>query len=196
MKIMDDTEKTKKEIKKSKALARNTLFKKKKALFKDYYDTADFKEPILILMRKTQNAEFFENATKGDFEYDHSDGTTRRIFLNTKYIQTFPYGKKVFKGYICHEDNPLPLPAEPEITAETVGLAIDKTLNDIKKWKADEFRAKGEFYWKIALGIVAIGAMYILYKLVIVPSPDPIVAPIAQIVKNTSVEVLNATIFR
>jgi hypothetical protein len=183
----------KKEIKLSKAQERKVLFKKKKNIFQSYYDTADFKEPVLILMRRNQNAEFFENATQGEFPYEHSDGTERKIYLNTKYLQSFPYGKKVFKGYICHEDNPLPLPAEPEITAETVGLAIDKTLNDIKKWKAEEWKAKGEFYWKIAIGVVAIIGMYILYKLLINPTPDGSETAVATTVKNTTVQVINQT---
>ena len=180
------------QTKQSKAEKRKTLFKKKKALFKEYYDSGDFKEPILILMRRNQNAEFFENATQGEFPYEHSDGTERKILLNTKYLQTLTNNKKVFKGYICHEDNPLPLPAEPEITAETVGIAIDKTLNDIKKWKAEEWKAKGDFYWKLALGVVAIVGMYILYKLLI-PSADGTETAVATVVKNTTVEVLNAT---
>lgn len=175
---------------KSKAEKRKTLFKKKKTLFRNYYETGDFKEPILILMRRTQQAEFFENATKGEFLFEHSDGTDRTILLNQKYMQSFPYGKKIFKGYICHEDNPIPLPSEPEITAETVGIAIDKTLNDIKKWKAEEWKAKGNFYWKLIMGIVALIGMYILYKLIINPTPEPTDQAVITAVKNTTVQVI------
>lgn len=180
-------------MKQTKAQNRKTLFKKKKKLFKEYYDTVDFKEPIIILMRRTQNAEFFENATQGEFTYKHSDETERKILLNTKYLQTFPYGKKNFKGYICHEDSPLPLPAEPEVTAETIGIAIDKTLNDIKKWKAEEWKAKGDFYWKLALGIVAIIGIYILYKLLI-PSTDGTETIIVEDLKNKSLQLANSSV--
>lgn len=176
---------------KTEAERRKMILKKKKTLFSSVLDTVDFKEPILILMRRTQQAEFFENATKGEFEYEHSDGTTRKIFLTPKYLQAFPYGKTTFRGYICHEDSPLPLPNEPEITTETIGIAIDKTLNDINNWKAKEWTAKGNFFWKIAIGIVSIIGMYILYRVLFpqAPSNDTQAVEVAK----TTVSILNTT---
>jgi hypothetical protein len=189
-----------KQTKESKAEYRKSLFKKYNALFSTYRDTADFKEPILILMRRTQKAEFFENATQGEFQYDHSDGTKRTILLTTRQLQTFEYGKKQFKGYVCHEDIPTPLPTEPEITVESVGIAIDKTLNDIKKWKSEEARATGDMYFKIALGICAIGGLYILYRMLIPQGDGGIAETVASnLTENSSVVgetiVRNVTIF-
>lgn len=181
-------------IKNNQSLAerKRMLFKKKKGIFKEYYDTREFKEPILILMRRTQNAEFFEKATQGEFEYEHSDGTTRRIMLNSKYLQSFPYGKRTFKGYICHEDAPLPLPNEPEVSVETMGIAIDKTLNDIKKWTTQEIKAKGQLVWKIALGIMGILGVYILYKM-LVPANAGNTATEVQVIKDTTITLTNLT---
>lgn len=177
----------------SQAEKRKMLFKKKEKLFKSYYEPAQFKEPVLILMRRNQNAEFFENATKGKFEFSHSDGETRYIYLTPKYLQSFPYGKKNFRGYICHEDFAIPLPAEPEITAETIGTVIDKTLNDIRNWKAQEYKAQGAMWFKIALGIVALIAAYTFYVMMTGNNVPVQPTPVINTIKNTSVQVLNQT---
>lgn len=182
----------------SKAEKKKILFKKKKRFIKEYKEMTAFSEPILILMRRNQKAEFYENATQGKFEFEHSDKTERYIILDTKYLQTFPYGKSTFKGYICHEDHPLPLPNEPEVTSETIGIAIDKTLNDIKKWKAQEIKAKGELIWKIAIGIAIIIGMYILYTMFAPQQTTQIVAETAKNISTNAKEVIiaNATIFK
>ena len=161
---------------------RHTLFKKKKGLFKDYQHTADFKEPIGILLRRGRKAEWLEDLKQGTLVVDHSDGTTRPIILDTKYLIAFPYGKKVFQGYLLHEDFPTPLPPDPVLTAETVGHTIDKTLNDMKKWKAEEWQAKGDYYWKLFAGVGMLIGLYLLYKLLFDPTP---VGQEVQVIKET-----------
>lgn len=165
-------------MQKTEAKRIKTLFKKHKGLIKDHQKTANFKEPILILMRRGNKAEFYEKANTGEFTFEHSDGTTRHILINQKNLQTFDYGQKTFRGYICHEDTPIPLPEEPIVTSELLNIAINKTLNDIKKWKAEETKAKGELIWKAGLAIAVIILAYAMYTLL---KPE---APPTQIVQT------------
>jgi hypothetical protein len=73
---------------------------------------------------------------------------------------TFDYGKRTFKGYICHEDYPTPLPERPVVTAEQFQWAIDKTQQDLKDWKAKEYSAKGDMWYRILIGIaIVIGVL-------------------------------------
>ena len=75
-------------------------------------------------------------------------------------LHSFDYGKgNKFKGYICHEDYPIPLPDNPVLTAEVFQMAIDKTLNDIKKWRAKELQAKGDLVWKLLVGVAIVIAV-------------------------------------
>lgn len=170
----------------TKAEKRRTLFKKYQKLFFAHQETAEFKEPILILMRRNNKAEFFENATQGEFTYQHSDGQERKIILTPKNMQTFDYGKKSFKGYICHEDYPLPLPEDPILTVETIQIVIDKALNDLKKWKAEEQRAFGEMIFKILAGLALIAAIFVLYKMLVPEPPTQIIINgLNQTINNT-----------
>jgi hypothetical protein len=86
-------------------------------------------------------------------------------------MQTFEYGKNQFKGFVCHEDFPMPLPEDPVLTTEMMGIVIEKTLNDMKKWKTEEWKAKTNFYWKVIIGIAILAGMYILYKMLIEKQP-------------------------
>lgn len=168
---------------KSRAEKRNTIFKKFQKMFTSYMETAEFKQPILILLRRGGEAEFFENATKGTFPFQHTDGTEREIILTSKGLYDFPYGKKTFKGYICHEDYPLPVPEDPIITVEAVQTIIDKALNDIKKWQAQETKAFGDMIFKILAGIALIIGAYIIYRMVI---PAPPIQIIGQAISNAT----------
>lgn len=141
------------------------LFKKYNKLIGADYQLAPFNEPIMILLRRTGKAEFIDKPSKGKFEYTHTNGEQRYINLNTNLL-TFQYGKRNFKGYICHEDIPIPLPANTTKNAEQFYIAIDKTLNDIKLWKAQEHIAMGKMWQMILFGIgaviLAITAYYML----------------------------------
>lgn len=143
----------------------NYLIKKEKKLLGSFIGVGNFDEPILILLRRSGQAEFFENAVDISLTITHSDGEQRVIWLNDRKLISFPMGKKKIKGYICHEDIPTPLPEDPLLTTELTGVALDKTLNDIRKWKSEELKQQGNLFWKIALGACAIIGMYILYKL-------------------------------
>lgn len=173
---------------------RRLLFKKKDRIFSSYYELANFKEPVIIMLRRTRKADFLEGIKTDTYEYEHSDGTLRKVYLNSKYLQMFPYGKREFACYVCHEDFPLPLPAEPEVTAETVGLVIDKTLNDIKAWKAKETLATAKLWKTVGMVVAGIFALYIVYKLVIVKDPT-VVHDVVQ-TGSTTIQVVpaNATV--
>lgn len=162
-------------LKSSDAKQIKMLFKKHKQLFWSYYKTANFKDPIIQLMRRTGKIDFYEKATKGRFEFKHTDGSDRFIILDTAKKYKFDYGTKEFTGYICHEDSALPLPEDPLLTSELFTIAQEKTLNDVKKWKAEELKAKALNIKAIGTVIAIAGGMYILY--VMLKPNDPIPPP-------------------
>ena len=129
--------------------------------------------------------EFFEEATKGQFVYQHSDGEERYITLNPRWLQTFDYGKKTFRGYICHEDHPYPLPEEPTVTAEMTGIAVEKTLNDVKKWKTKELSEKTKMWQTIFFGIAMIIAAAALYRTLVPANPEVIVRTVETVAETT-----------
>lgn len=176
---------------KSEAERRNILYKKYNKILGQQKDLAEFKEPIAILLRRTGKAEFFENVTKGKFEFRHTDGRDRFIMIDPKQIHTFPYGKKSYKGYILHEDFPVPLPDDPVLTTEQVGQAMEATALAMEKWKSKEISEKTKMIRMIIIGIGVIGAIILLYTIF---KPDPI--PTQIIVQNVTqaVQVVNQTI--
>lgn len=177
--------------KQSKAKRINILFKKYRKFARSYMDMANFEEPCLLLMRNDRRIEFFEKATQGVFEFDHTDGGKGRIELNPSFLHTFMYGRKNFRGYICHEDFPTPLPENPLITARTYATSIDKIANDMNKWKTDRTKAISGLVWKIALGIaIIIGALALgsLFAPEFINSLNPFTSssPAQSAIQNTS----------
>lgn len=170
----------------SKAKQLRILFKKHKKLIKSYYETSNFKEPVIFLERRNGRVNFFENATAGEFHFDHSDGNKRTILLNPAQQKMWDYGTKLFKGYYCHEDFPVPLPEDPVITSEMFNMAIEKALHDMKKWNAKEWEGKGKFVLYIGLGIGAIILAYAMYGM-FVHDPAPVAAPITQAAGNITI---------
>lgn len=156
------TNKKNKPNKQTPAQRHTFLLRKYKKLIFNYYRTAEFKEPILFLIRKTNKVEFYDKASSGRFEYKHSDGTTRYILLNNNLLE-FDYGPKKFRGYIIHEDYPLPLPQTTATDTESISIGVEKVIHDVKKWKAQEYKAKGEFIWKIGAAIALVIIAYSLY---------------------------------
>jgi len=151
----------------SKAKRIKVLLKNYDGRFKSYQEMSNFQEPVMFLMRNTRKTEFYDNATTGYFEFIHTDGRTRRIKLSPEFLQTFDYGKKTFKGYICHEDYPTPLPEKPLVTAEQFQWAIDKTQQDLTNYKAKELTARGDMWWKILLGVGAVILAFALAKMLV-----------------------------
>lgn len=149
----------------SRARRVRMLLKKNEAVFKDKKVLTDFKEPILQLIRRSGEVEFYEDASKGSFVFKHSDGQDREIYLNPSGQLTFDYGKRKFKGYICYEDSPTNLPEHPRVTAETINGIVEKATMDMRKMNS----RKQELQLKTikVLGMLALGAglLYILYKI-------------------------------
>lgn len=142
------------------------LLKKYKGI-KGKLDTARFKEPVVFMIRRTGKVEFFEGITQGTWYFQHSDGDERFIMIDVSFQKTFEYGEKVFRGYICSEDHPTPLPDNPITTTEQMNIAIEKVLNDLKEWKAKELVAKGKMFWYIAIGIGIVICAIILFKMLV-----------------------------
>jgi hypothetical protein len=145
----------------SKAKRIKLLFKKYESTFKKYNEMANFKEPCLFLMRRNKKTEFYEEATRGEFKFVHSDGKEGKIVLAPEFMLTFDYGKRTFKGYICHEDHLTPLPENPIITADMFNMAQEKVLHDIRKWKDKEEAGIGLKWKHILTGIGIILAVVI-----------------------------------
>lgn len=154
------------EIKESKAKKRKTILKKFKGIVKEHEKTADFKEPIAILLRRTGRAEWYEDVTQGMFKFKHTCGEERYIVITPENKFTFDYGKKEFRGYLLHEDFPSPLPETPLLTTEVFALAIDKTKETVKEWKAKELRAKSKLMEQIAVILMIIIGGIILAQLI------------------------------
>lgn len=153
--------------KQSRAKRIKILLKSYEGRFKSYQEMANFKEPVMLLMRNTRKTEFYDNVTSGWFSFTHTDGSGRNIKLSPEFLQTFDYGKRTFKGYICHEDYPTPLPERPIVTAEQFQWAIDKTQNDLQNWKAKELGARGDMWYKILIGIAIIIGVIGFIKLIV-----------------------------
>lgn len=169
------------EEKRSQAEKMRKLFKIYKGLIIRQKKIATFREPCMILLRRGARAEFYENVTTGTFDYQHSDGTDRKILLNREYHR-MDYGDRDFLCYVCHEDYPFPIPTglDPVLSAESFAIAIQKTLNDLDKLRAAEIKAKGMFFWKIMAGVALVLMAIMVYKTVVPPATPEIIVQGAQ----------------
>lgn len=143
----------------SKAKKIKLLFKTYEKTFRSYKDMSDFKEPVVFLIRRTRKVEFFDNATTGEFTFEHSNKKDRTIELEPQFLHTFDYGKRTFKGYILHEDYPRPLPEEPIVNSELYLISMDKALHDIRKHQADLERGIGLKWKQILIGLAILAGV-------------------------------------
>lgn len=171
--------------KKSQATRIKDLFTKHRKYLQTTYQTAEFKEPIMFFERRSGEVEWHENVTAGLFGYTHSEGTKRYIVLTPSKQKKFGFANKKFKGYWCHEDYPLPLPQDPYMTSEQLNIIVEKSLNDINKWRAKDYKAKGDMWWKIGLAIAAIIAAAALF-VTLKPQSTPQVITIAPTAAQTA----------
>jgi len=141
-KMIQEEQELKNKIEERKSLANRTkiIIKKNKRLLKAKKQLANFKEPVLYLMRRSNHVEFYENATAGKFIFKHSEGDSREFMLDPRYLQTFDYGKERYKGYIIHEDNALPYPQNPLISSEIFTFILMKTAHDTLSHAAKEIK--------------------------------------------------------
>lgn len=156
------------------------LFKKHRKIIRNIKKISQFKEPALILIRLSNKVEFYENAIGTEFNYTHSNGEETKIILDRSQQLTFDYGPHTFKAYICHEDEAMPYPHRPILYAQTLQTLLDKIMNDIKNWKAKEWEAKGNMWWKIGMAIGGIILAIAMYKLLVPPQNITVLGSIAQ----------------
>lgn len=180
-------------LQKSDATRIKELMRKRKKFMSQYYDVAPFKEPVLFFERRSGDVEFYENVTSGLFEYDHSDGEKRFQIINPKSQRKFGFGNRAFRGYYSHEDYPISGLPDPLLTAEQVNIIVEKSLNDMKKWKAQELKAKGDLWWKILAGVAVIILAAAAYAMFVKKAPTeagPIVLQGARNLSNATIAVL------
>lgn len=175
--------------KKSQATRIKHLMYRHQQWMKIQYQTTEFKEPVMLFERRSGEVEFYENVTSGLFEYTHSDGTVRFLILTPQKQKKFGFADRRFKGYICHEDYPLPLPQDPLLTTDQMNSIVEKSLNDMKKWKAQEKRATGKM-WLYILGGIALIIVAIALLQMLIPQKSP---QTVQVIKDTSIAVINAS---
>lgn len=167
----------------SRATKRNMIFKNVNKLLGNQRAITNFKQPILFLMRNNKKIEFHENATKGTFTYQHTNGEKRTIHLTGQGLYDFQYGGKTFAGYICHEDIATPLPENPIVSTEIMGQAIEATTAVNKKWDLKKAESTKELMKGIAIVLaVIIGGGILLYIL----APQLFEGTITQTVQNVT----------
>lgn len=180
-----------KQAKKSRAIRVRNLIRKQKGILKTEIKTTRFKEPVMLFEKRNGDIEFYEDVTKGLFEYKHSDGTTRYQIIEPSTKRSFGFADKRFVGYISHEDYPITGQQKPLITAEQMNIIVEKSINDMKKWKAEEIREyKGMVKW-IFIGIALIIIAYFIGK-TLLGQPTQVV-PTTTMIKDSAVAVINGT---
>lgn len=180
-----------KNIQKENTVRLKKLFRKYKKWFSREYIVYPFKEPCMLFIRRSGQVEFYENVKGSLFEFNHSDDSKRFIITTPSKQLLFGFGNKRFKGYICHEDYPLPLPQDPILTSEQVNVIVEKSLNDIKKWKAQEIRAKTGLWKWILIGTACIILAYFLGKMLLAGQVQP---QTVATMKDSTVKIVNQTI--
>lgn len=167
------------------------LFRQYKKLWKREFKIAKIQQPVVHLARRNGDVEYYQKAIKGEYEFKHSDGETRKITLHPRYILTFKHGDETYKGYWCHEDHPVPLPNNPVILGETFQEAIDKGMSAVSKWKAKEWEAKSGMVMKIGLAIGAVILAYALYTMLkpqnTGPATETAVTTAKTIIRNATI---------
>lgn len=170
--------------KKSRAKRIRALFNRYKKWSGAYYNTTHFEEPVMFLIRRSGETEFYEKVTAGAFEFKHSNGEERFIIVNPTTQYKFGFADKKFRGYICHEDYPMTGLPDPLITAEQMNIIVEKSINDMKKWKAAEIKQwKGMVKWTL-IGVAIIIGAYFLGKSLI-GNPGETVTQVVNVVNSS-----------
>lgn len=153
-------EKEEVKITKSQAKKIREVIQMHKKLLGRKQKLTEFKEPIALLIRRSHDIEFYENATKGKFAYRHTDGDMRTIDLIPSKLMSFPYSDRRVRTYILHEDSPLPLPEDPTVSSELITISQEKSMHDLNKYRTKMEEVKGAnlkiILWGIAGIIIAL----------------------------------------
>lgn len=168
-------------------------------MIKSYREPANFKEPILKLIRRTQKVEYYEGITQGIWEFIHSDGTTRKMIIGPQSKLVFPAGTKTYVGYIRHEDHPSDPFQHPRITGEEFTSVMRKTISDKQQWdeKAKHVKATGTMWMNIFIGIGALVFLICVGLMLIPPTfwerGGGEAPAVAEAVKGAATAAMNAT---
>lgn len=121
------------------------------------------KEPIILLGRRNNHIEIYENQVKDHFVFIHSSGKTARIQLGPGFLTKMDYAGTTISTYVLDEDTAYPIiPHKPVLGAEMVQCGIEKTLHDRKlldaQAKLEEIKGGNKAYliMIIAIAIVVI----------------------------------------
>lgn len=155
-------------LSKSKVNKITSLIQIHKGLIKRKQTLTDFKEPVVWLIRRSFNMEFFEKQVSSHFTFIHSDGETRKIELTPSRMISMDYGNRKVRTYILFEDSPLPIPEDPIVTTELLAISQEKSMHDLNKFKLKEAKIKSGAMFKIFLG-AAIVAIAIALAVMLIP---------------------------
>lgn len=161
-----------------------------KGLFKKKQSLTDFNEPILFLIRRDKNIEFYEKATKGEFTFTHSDGKERKIDLIPSQQLAMDYAGRKTRCYWCHEDYPIPLPEDPLVTSEIVAISQEKSMHDINKFRLKEEQIKSGSKIKFVLAIAGLVLAIALAIMLIPESWWDKILPAKEVAQAAPVPVL------
>lgn len=153
--------------KKSEAKRIKNIMYRMKGWRKNKKKITKAKQPVMFFRRRTGDTEIYEKVTSGIFEYKHTDGEERYIIVNPKDQEKVGWGDIAFKAYFAHEDYPTTSLPEPLINTEQMNTIIEKSLQDLKKYKAQELKYKGRAWLYIAAAIGLIIMAFALYKLLV-----------------------------
>jgi hypothetical protein len=167
------------------------LFKKSKGFIRDKQDMRPHKEPIVQLMRRSGKVEWFDGVKEDVFKFEHSDGEEYEIPLRGFTPHTFEYGGSTFRGFICDEDCPYPLPSKPKIYIDQLKRDLEKVWINVNSRKAIETKAITGLVKMIVIGVAVVIGGYILYKMLIV-NPAAVKAA-ALAAENATSAAANAT---
>lgn len=130
----------------------NTLIGKKKQL-------ARFKEPVLYLIRRTGEVNFYEDVPE-IFAFKHSTGEIIEVKLHPVKKLRFNYADIGFTGYIHYEDAFLSEPQEPLADAQIITDYYKKALMDTKTYEEQRKMLKEKSGGKIGI-ILAVAVVII-----------------------------------
>lgn len=123
------------------------------------------KEPILILIRSgTNKGEIYENMKAGNLKIKRTDKKDALIKLNQNKLISFEWGANIIRGWICHEDDTIPYPHEPEFDSAMVVDQYETALLNKKDYKAQQIKAYEGLAWAIG-GTILLGAILIFWLL-------------------------------
>lgn len=176
---------------KSRARRIQALLKRHEKWMKADIRTTQFKEPVMFFIRTSGEIEFYESVTAGLFEYKHSNGEQQFIIVNPTTQYKFGFADRKFRGYIAHENNPITGYPDPYITAEQVNIIVEKSINDMKKWKAEVLKeTQGIIKW-VVYGIIGVILAYAIFRIL---TDNPAEATqVVTMAKDTAVIVANQT---